>query len=469
MRQSFLLPIGLLLTQLCFAQPSPAQSTDSILTLQQALHIAEANYAQIKAAQHLVNASAYEVKAAKQDGLPDFTAGIQAAYGTLNGSNGLSNGVSGLTTLTGGPTTPTQNWQAAFGALYLTNINWNLYSFGLQRAHVAVARGQFEQDRQYLAQQIFQQQVHVAGAYLSLLAAVHVRMAMESNLTRTLQLREVILARTSGGLNPGVDSSIANAQVSSARLALIDAQNYEQIQASQLSTQMGIKPRPMIVDTAASQTLPKDVLLSPNPDITSNPNLRFLASQVTTSNLFSTYISKTGLPRLNLFAVGEDRGSGFGNNYATDPADHTTSFVSGVEPYRANYLLGIGITWDFTDLLRTRSRATAQQERSAAFTNEYELEQNNLVNQLALSDQQIQNTLAKYRETPIQLKSAADAYMQKQALYVNGLTNIVDVSQTLYLLNRAEIDRDIACNAVWQALLFKAGTLGDLNSFLQQF
>jgi len=464
MRQLFFFNICLIL-----AGNTMAQSPDSILTLQQAISIATANYPQIKAAQHLANASALEVKAAKQDGLPDFTAGIQLAYGTLDGGNGLSNGVPGLTTLTGGPATPTQNWQAAFGALYLTNINFNLYSFGLQRAHVAVARGQFEQDRQALAQQIFQQQVRVAGAYLSLLAAVHVRMAMESNLVRTLQLRDVILARTVNGLNPGVDSSIANAQVSSARLALIDAQNFEQVQASQLSTQMGIKPRPMVVDTAASQTLPKDLLTIPAPDISNNPNLRFLASQVTTSNLFSAYIRKLGLPRFSLFAVGQDRGSGFGNTYTTNPADYSNDPMTGFEPYRANYLVGVGVTWDFTDWLRTRSRAAAQQERSAAFTDQYELEQNNLVNQLALSDQQIHNTLAKYQETPIQLKSAGDAYAQKRALYENGLTNIVEVSQTLYMLNRAEIDRDIACNAVWQALLFKAGTTGDLTNFLQQF
>ncbi|GGB01287.1 TolC family protein [Puia dinghuensis] len=464
MRPIFLLPICLLLTQSILAQPA-----DSVLTLQEAIRIATVNYPQIKAAQHIANASALELKAAKQDGLPDFVVGVETAYGTLDGGNGLSNGVPGLITLTGGPATATQNWQTAFGALYLTNIDWNLYSFGLQRAHVAVARGQFEQDLQALARQVFQQQVRVAGAYLSLLAAIHVRMAMESNLSRTLQLRAVIVARTAGGLNPGVDSSIANAEVSNARLSLIDAQNFEQVQANQLSTQMGIRPRTFLVDTAASQTLPKDLITTPAPDVTANPNLRFLASEITTSNLFSSYIKKAGLPRLNLFAAGQDRGSGFGNTYATNPTDYSTSFVNGIEPYRANYLVGIGITWDFTDRFRTHSRAAAQQQRSAAFTNEYELEQNNLINQLTLSDQQIRNTLAKYRETPIQLQSAAQAYLQKEALYQNGLTNIVDVSQTLYLLNRAEIDRDIACNAVWQALLFKAGTIGDLTPFLQQF
>jgi hypothetical protein len=43
------------------------------------------------------------------------------------------------------------------------------------------------------------------------------------------------------------------------------------------------------------------------------------------------------------------------------------------------------------------------------------------------------------------------------------------VAQTLYSLNRAETDSDIACNAVWQALLYKALSLGDMSLFLLQF
>jgi len=467
MRHSFFLLIIALLAQRAGAQGP--NTRDTLLTLPQALRTAVANYPQVHAAQHVAEASALEVKAAKQDGLPDLTFGIESAYGTLNGMNGLSSGEPGLSALTNGPVTSTQNWNAAFGALYLTNINFNLFSFGLQHAHVAAAQGQYDQDRRALDQQIFQQQVRVAGAYLSLLAARQVRLAMEANLARTLELREVILARTLNGLNAGVDSAIANAEVAKARLTLIDARNFEQIQASKLSTQMGIRPQPLLLDTLTAQTLPANLLANSVPDPASHPDLRFLASRIRTSDLLSSYIQKTGLPRLSLFAVGQERGSGFGDSYATNSTDYTSNLFPGIQPERANYLLGIGITWDLTNLGRSHSRAAAQHQRSKAYTDEYELEQNNLINQLALSDQQIRNALEKYHETPVQLNAATDAYTQKKALYENGLTNIVDVSQTLYLLNRAEIDRDISCNAVWQALLFKAGTIGDLNPFIQQF
>lgn len=442
------------------------------------------NYALLREKQDFASASAQEVKAAKQDGLPDFILEAENAYGTLDGMNGLSSGQPGITTLTSGPVAATQNWNAAFGALYVTNINWNIFSFGLQRSHVAVASGQYRQDLEDLKQEQFQQQVRVAGAYLSLLAAERVRMAMEDNLKRASQLRDVILRRTENGLNPGVDSSIANAEVSRARLSLIDAKNYEQGQENQLSIQMGIAPRRFRLDTSFSLLLPRDLqdgatsaMQDGAPgampgratsDISANPTLQFLDSRVKTSDLLATYIQKTGLPRLSLFGVGQDRGSGYGANYSTDQSDYSTGLFRGIGPSRVNYLVGIGLTWNITDFSRSRSRMTAQRFRSSALRDEYDLEQNKLTNQLTLADQQIGNALAKYSETPLQLKSAIDAYGQKKALYETGLNNIVEVSQTLYILNRAEIDRDIACNAVWQALLFKAGTLGNLNLFLQQ-
>jgi hypothetical protein len=49
------------------------------------------------------------------------------------------------------------------------------------------------------------------------------------------------------------------------------------------------------------------------------------------------------------------------------------------------------------------------------------------------------------------------------------LSNIVDFTQALYVLNRAEVDKDIASNNVWQAVLSKAAATGDLNVFMNNF
>ncbi|MGC4037584.1 MAG: TolC family protein, partial [Chitinophagaceae bacterium] len=88
--------------------------------------------------------------------------------------------------------------------------------------------------------------------------------------------------------------------------------------------------------------------------------------------------------------------------------------------------------------------------------------------QLILADQRIANSLLAYKEVPVQYKAAADAYTQKSVLYKNGLTNIVDLQQALYTLNKAETDLGVAYIQVWQALLLKSAASGDFDLFLRQ-
>jgi outer membrane protein TolC len=447
-----------------------AQGTDSVLTLQKALNIALSQQQILKAKDNYSKASAEAVISAKRDGLPDLTLSAQQAYGTMNGLNGLASGLPGLTTITAGPVAANQNWNAAFGAFYSSNINWNIFSFGLQRAHVAEAKGIYDRDAADLEQEKFQQQVRVAGAYLNLLAAQRLHYSMDVNLSRVSQFRDVILVRTVNGLNAGVDSTIANAELSKARIAVTDAINYEQNQAANLAMQLGINNQSFSLDSVYISQLPARLPEQPIDDISNHPELKFLAARVKGSDLTANFISKTSLPKVSLFGVLQDRGSGFGTSYGTNnPGNYNQSYFNGIDPVRGNYLIGIGVAWNLTDLGRVASRVKSQHYNSAALTNEYHYLENNLTNQLQQGNKQLANALQKYREVPIQLKAAGDAYEQKKTLYSNGLTTIVDVTQTLYNLNRAETDKDLAGNTVWQALLYMAASSGNFNLFINQF
>lgn len=451
----------------CFS--AKAQGTDSVLTLQKALNIALNKQQILKAKDNYAKASAEGVTAAKRDGLPDFTLSAQQAYGTINGMNGLASGLPGLTAIMAGPVVPAQNWNAAFGAFYSSNIDWNIFSFGLQRAHVAEAKGFYNRDAADLEQEKFQQQVKVAGAYLNLLASQRLHYSMDINLWRVSHLRDVILTRTENGLNPGVDSAIANAELSKAHIAVTDAINYEQNQAANLAMQLGITQQSFSLDSIYINQLPARLPGQLLDDVSKNPQLTFLSARVKSSELTANYLSKISLPRVSFFGVLQERGSGFGTNYANNFADYTHSYLNGVDPIRANYLVGIGVSWDLTNLGRIASRVKSQHYTSDGLMNEYHYQENNLTNQLEQGNKQLVNALQKYREAPIQLKAASDAYNQKKTLYSNGLATIVDVTQTLYNLNTAETDRDIAGNAVWQALLYIAASSGNFNLFTNQF
>jgi len=66
----------------------------------------------------------------------------------------------------------------------------------------------------------------------------------------------------------------------------------------------------------------------------------------------------------------------------------------------------------------------------------------------------------------VQRKAAEQAFKQQMARYENGLSTLVDYTQALYSINRAEIEQEVAHNNVWQALLLLAAAQGDLSTLL---
>lgn len=442
-----------------------------VLTLKDAIQTALNNYGTIKAKASYVNASKATVEQSKREYLPDLNLSAQQDYGTVNGQTGPSYGFRGLNVASSGPVMPTQNWNSAFGALYLANINWDFFSFGRAKEKIKVSKTVLERDASDLMQEKFQQQVRVAAAYLNLLAAQRLTRSQQNNLDRAEAFRLVVVTRAKNGLNAGVDSSLANAEVSNARIALTRAKDYEQEQANQLSQLMGTDPSiSYTLDTLFIARIPGALFDTSKQALSQHPLLQFYQQRINVSNEQAKYLHTFNYPTFSLFGVLQDRASGFDYSYGpANPGAYTQKYWQGISPSRANYLVGVGVIWNLTSPLRVHQQVASQQWTSRALQAEYDLVNQQLRSQRLLADAKIKNALNNYVEAPVQVKAASDAYLQKSVLYKNGLTNIVDVTQALYAVNRAETDRDIAYNNVWQALLLKAASSGDFSLFINEF
>jgi outer membrane protein TolC len=406
------------------------------------------------------------VKQASAVYLPNLSVAAQQAYGTANGQFGPVIAIGGLNAASSGPPFLSQNWNSAFGGLYLANISWDFFTFGRVKENVKVAEAQVLQQSTDLDQEKFQQQVKVAGAYLNLLAAQRIIISQQKNLDRANELLLVVLTRTKNGLNPGVDSSQANAEVSSAKITLTNAIDYEAEQAAQLAQLMGIPYQTFILDTLFLNRIPVSLYGPAANAEDQHPILKFYQSRIDVSRQQEKYFDRFKYPVFSLVGVLQSRGSGFDANYSQIfPDAYSHSYWNGVKPMNSNYLFGVGVVWNLTNPIRVHDQVAAQEWTSKGLQSEYDLVSQQIKAQLALADQKIKYAIANYHEAPIQMKAASDAYEQKSVLYRNGLSNIVDVTQTLYLLNRAETDRDISNNNVWQALLLKAAASGDFGLF----
>jgi len=446
--------------------PDHANAQEQVpLTLPQAIDTGIKNYPSIKARQNYVRAAQALTRNARNEYLPNVIASAQQNYGTINGQYGPGAPIGVLGVASSGPVYSKQNWNAAFGALYIISTNWEVYTFGRVQSRIQLGVAQERQNSSDLEQEMFVQKIKIASSYLNLLIAQRLVESAKSNLTRAQTIQQNVIARTLSGLNPGVDSSLVNADVSKAKLSLIDFITNEQTIQRQLAELIGI-------GTDVSFT-PDATLITTIPEIpgraavvTQNPQLLFYRARVGYANQLANVARKSILPGVTLFGVYQARGSGF--NYTYNPENltgYSNRYQNGIDPSRYNYVAGVSVTWNLTSPVKIRQQVKAQRFLAAGYQNEYEQLGNQLQNQLILSDQRIVNTLQSAQEVPVQYKAASDAYLQKNVLYKNGLTTMVELQQAMYVLNRAEIDKSVAYANVWLALLLKSAASGDFNLF----
>lgn len=440
-----------------------------ILTIKEAEQTALANYGTIKAKANQLNASKAYLTETRAEQLPDVNLSAQQDYGTINGQNGPLYGYRGFSVASSGPALPNQNWKAAFGALYLANVSWDFFAFGRATEKVKVQRSAVSRDESDLVQEQFQHEIRVASTYLNLLAAQQLSRAQEDNLNRAIELQKVVAARVKNGLNAGVDSSQANAEVSNARIALTNTRQTEQEQGNLLAQYLGIPPQEFVLDSAFVTKAPANADPQSQVSNENHPLLQFYQNRIGVSDQLAKYYNTFKYPAFSFFGTYQGRGSGFKPDIGTNPNDYTGSYTSGVDPTRFNYLIGVGLIWNITNPFRVRYQVQSQKFTSAQYKDEYDLVSKQLTAQQALAEIRISNALKNFHEVPEEVKAATDAYHQKLTLYKNGLSNIVDFTQALYTLNRAEIDNYIAKNNVWQAVLYKAAATGDFGIFINNF
>jgi outer membrane protein TolC len=450
-----------------------AQQQGSPLYLPDAVDAGLKNYQGIQAKQNYLNASTATVQNTKNEYLPNLIGSLQQSYGTINsqfgpvGAVGLPGAGGGLAAGSSGPQSPTQNWDAAFGALYIINTNWEFFSFGRVKSKIHLSTSQAERDLADLTQEQFIHTIKISGAYLNLLISQRLIKNSQSNLDRTISIQQSVRARTLTGLNAGVDSSMANAEVSRARLALIESNNAEQQLRNQLAQLLNTPPTAFVLDSSFFSKTPTQ--FDTNKDIAQNPQVRFYQSRVNQGNSSATYLKRSILPGLNFFGIYQTRASGFSYGYTPGSSDnYSKNYIDGVSPSRTNYLLGMSLSWNILSLAKISQQVNSQRYITAAYQNEYDLITTQLKNQLILADQRIANSMQSVAEVPLQFNAARDAYEQKNALYRNGLANIVDLQLARFTLNRAETDMSVAYINVWQALLLKAAASGDIELFINQ-
>src|ERR1700758_386420 len=138
---------------------SYAIAQQKVLGLKEAEQLGLSNYSSIKAKANQLNASKALVNETRAEKLPDLSISAQQVYGTVNSQFGPSYGYRGLSVASSGPILGNQNWNAAFGSLYLSNISWDFFSFGRAMERVKVQKNTVALNESDLVQEQFQHEI----------------------------------------------------------------------------------------------------------------------------------------------------------------------------------------------------------------------------------------------------------------------------------------------------------------------
>lgn len=443
----------------------PALSFAQLTSLEDVLLRAEKNYQSIKKKEINIKASQERLKHQRTYYLPEVTLMAQQNFGTINAQNGpmYSQGGPGISS-TSMPLAD-QNWNSAFGSLYLTNINWNVYTFGKLKSKENIEIADTEVQKADLNQEIFQHQVKTAAAYFNLLVSQRLENVQYENYKRSEVIYTIAKARAESGLIPEVDASLAKAEMSGAQTATINANDHVLEYNKKLADLLAENFTDYQLDHYFSKNTPS--LVMKTSAVENHPSAVWVAQKINKSKQQETHLNTLKLPSVSLFGAFQGRGSGFGWNYVQDNTAFSQSYLKGVGVDRMNYIVGVNLSWNLTDFYRTGFKVSEQKLITKALDFDYHQLQQELSSQQSLSESQYKNALAKVKESRIQMQAANDAFRQQKALYENGLTTIVDFTQALYLLNRAEINYEIAQNNSWQAVLLIAASKGDISILTQ--
>ncbi|HEV7231070.1 MAG TPA: TolC family protein, partial [Bacteroidia bacterium] len=311
-----------LLIYLFVSLPLEAQQTSQLLTLQKALETASTNYGEVKAKEFYAQAQQENVRQVKRQYMPALKLYGQVNYGTANSVPGsyFSNGFS-----TSGSIDNANNFNPVYGAIGMGYVEWVPFSFGQYAARVKESDLQFQLAGADAEQEKFYNKIYVAQAYLDALVAIKLKSLQETNLKRIQVVNSVIGTNVRSGLRPGVDTSFANAELSKARLNVLEAEKNEAEQRSRLSSLMGVETTGYELDTATFFMNAPAVSVVPTADISSNPILKIFSARQDLSLMREKEIFRNYFPRISVLGAVNGRGSGilYNGQYDENFADGT--------------------------------------------------------------------------------------------------------------------------------------------------
>ncbi len=445
---------------LATALAADAQQSPPPVTLKELL-----NSVGQKAPQLLTDSAAILIRQAQavevhNNWLPNLRLNYQADIGSSNNVIGPYFGFGIVPSSTSGVHN-TNVTTAASTNLGIAALDWEIYNFGAYGAANKVANSDILVEKNQYATSKYDLQAYTISNYLQLLRLQDFMGIQYRDILRTQEILRSIRSLAVSGVKAGVDTSIATAELSKARLNYIEVNDQlKQVQLN-LSAVSGVPYQAIVPDSTVEMALINQPTAYLFPiDTVNHPLINFYRSVYQNSLERENLVKKEYNPKILLEAATWGRGS------SVNADDQYNALSTGYGFQRSDYLVGLGISFNLFDLRRRQLKLRTQRANTDYDGKKLYEQQQLLSISASQANVEMQTALDRLKEIPNQLNAASASYRQQLSLYRNGLSNIVDLDAALNILYRAETDYMQAKYDYSNALFQKAITENQVNSIL---
>lgn len=413
-------------------------------------------YPGLKAREALVASAKMEEKAIYGERLPQLRAQAQNSYATYEGISGAFFPQPGLFNVSGANRLTGSSW--TFNTYASATLEWELFSFGKNKYQSKAAQSKtLGAESQQKAYQL-QLQKDLAKKYLQLL---YNETQLETNQDNVERLH-TILRMTSGlaraGLKSAADSLLAS---SSYNQALGDNERLQgNKQAALIQLLELTNGKEANYQESVPQFLnPLDNTLSKLKEIDpAHPILTALDEQRKSLDFRGKSEARDALPSINLIGGFAYRGVGIGNDgHVSD------QWNDGFSNTVSNSLVGVGVTWNISDLYSKNQRAGSLKNQAESEGHRYQQYKQQMAAELEAVQNKLSRQFVEVEKTNAAQQQANDAYQMYLSRYKSGLMDLSNLLQIQILLEQAEKKHSDAAYDFWMLLASEAELIADFS------
>jgi len=441
----------------CLSVTLYAQEQPSI-TLGSLWQKVEHNYPGLQAQQALVASKADQQQAVKSQALPQFKIQAQNSYGTFEGSNGAFFPQAGFFNVSGNPVV-LEGTDQTFNTFGSAVVEWEIFAFGKQHQENQAAHAQYNQQLAQKEAYILQLKKELALRHIQNLYATANCDWMNKNANRLKSIELITEGLSLSGLKPAADNLLAH----SSYLQAAGQQSYwtgnKQATHIALTELIGESIAPLgdahlqHFLTFPLQSSFTSTLVEP----LEHPILTQYKQEASYFEHSSKSVARAGLPSIKVLGGYAIRGTGIQPHTATDK--WKDGFSNSVD----NYLVGLGITWNFSSLFTNQYKRKSLHQQAESAEKKRQTYEQALQANIEGSQVQLQEQVHQLQQTNQAIIHATEAYTMYMARYKSGLITLSELLQIQQLLEQAEKTHIEATQQYWLQLVTKATLTADFD------